>query len=769
MKTVLTYLLILLLLPLQFFGQTLNVGIVNDGSRTYQCELNKLIKEEITTLMQAKGGVIFTDLYSNWDSVTIKSNFDLLHNNSNIDVIIPVGMLSSSLARDYMSSHKTTLTTSQLLFNLKADIKLFRELFKFEHLGVIIPSEMKSSSLWLKKQISPLNQEYSINIIEVDANYLSVGDSIDTIDAIALFPLFNSPLSRIANIMDSLSSKKIPVLAIQGAQYLELGATITYNSNEQLRQIARQIAVNVSKIAEGALENQFEGMAENQVEGMVVNQVDGVVVNLAEKKVPYINMESLRKTERYPNWSKLENSVMINVVNTSKDELTLKRAIAIALENNLGGKISAQDLLLAKKEVRIAKAAILPQLEISGTAMQLSENLARASMGQKGEFSFTGSLSLKQVIYSEAAYANIAIKKLISQMEEHQNSKVSLDIILNVSSAYMALMFCANNLKVMSENVNATVKNLELAKFREKSGDVNFSDVNRWESEFSINKMAFNDAQAQYKSAMYKLNEVLDMPLNNQISTPSTFTISEIAMENQEVMELFMSTTGTTDRYAQLIIDQMYINSPELKTIRSAGTIVDRKLSMYEAQQYIPEVALIAGADQTFIRDGVYRNAQLPIPPPPDDITWNIGVRLSFPIFNGGRKREEIKKSKVEQDKLVLEERELANKLSAAVFSNVQFLSASYREVSLAQRAFKAAEANYGMVQDAYLTGVANISQLIDAQTVMLKTKVMALSAQYQYALDFIKTERLQGKYTFLDNENEKKSYRELMLIYLNK
>jgi len=424
---------------------------------------------------------------------------------------------------------------------------------------------------------------------------------------------------------------------------------------------------------------------------------------------------------------------------------------------------------LANKEVRIAKAAILPQLEISGTAMQLSENLARASMGQKGEFSFTGSLSLKQVIYSEAAYANIAIKKLISQMEEHQNSKVSLDIILNVSSAYMALMFCANNLKVMSENVNATVKNLELAKFREKSGDVNFSDVNRWESEFSMNKMAFNDAQAQYKSAMYKLNEVLDMPLNNQISTPYTFTISEIAMENQEVMELFMSTTGTTDRYAQLIIDQMYINSPELKTIRSAGTIVDRKLSMYEAQQYIPEVALIAGADQTFIRDGVYRNAQLPIPPPPDDITWNIGVRLSFPIFNGGRKREEIKKSKVEQEKLVLEERELANKLSIAVFSNVQFLSASYKEVKLAQRAYNAAQANYNMVQDAYLTGVANISQLIDAQNAMLKTKIMTLSAQYQYALDFIKTERLQGKYTFLDSENEKSKYRDLMITYLNK
>ncbi|MFA6759213.1 MAG: TolC family protein, partial [Bacteroidales bacterium] len=136
---------------------------------------------------------------------------------------------------------------------------------------------------------------------------------------------------------------------------------------------------------------------------------------------------------------------------------------------------------------------------------------------------------------------------------------------------------------------------------------------------------------------------------------------------------------------------------------------------------------------------------------------------------DGGRKREEVKKTKIEQEKIALEERNLLNKLSRAVFSNVQFLSASYKEVKLAERAFNAAQANYNMVQDAYLTGVVNISQLIDAQNAMLKTKIMALSAQYQYALDFIKTERLQGRYTFLDSKNEKNRYRNLMLTYLNR
>ncbi len=748
MKTFVINLIILLLVPLSFIGQPLNIGILNDASLSSSCQMNSLVKEEITNLMQAKGAVTFTDLYSDWDMNKISTNFELLLNNPKVDIIIPVGLISSRLMGENTNYSKPVLSNNQLIFKLKKEIDAFFNLFNFKHLGVIVPSEFQSYAPWVIKLLSEEENGYSIDIIEASTSNFKVSDSIH---AVVVFPLFSFSSKNVVQMMEYFSSRKIPVMAVAGLDYLDLGATITFNTQAQLRQMARQIAVDILKCTEG------------------VRKLDSEAYSNVAVLTPYINMESLRKIEKYPNWLLLENAVMFNVVNVSQNELSLKGAISIALENNLRGKISNEDLLLANKEVRIAKSVILPKLELSGTAIQLSKNLTKASMGQKGEFTFTGSLSLKQIIYSEAAYANIAIQKLISQMEQHKNSKTSLDIILDVSSAYMALMFSGNNLKVMNENVNATINNLEMFRFREKNGDVNFSDVNRWESELSINKMAFNDAEAQYKSAMYRLNEVLGMPLNNVISTPDIFTISEIVSQSQEVMELFMGNANGSSKYAQLIIDQMYTNSPELKVMQGAGDIVDRKLSMYQTQQYVPEIALIAGADQAFIREGVIRNPQLPIPPPPDDITWNLGVRLSIPIFDGGRKREEVKKARIEQDKLSLEEKDLKNKLTMAVMSNVQFLSASYKEVQLAQRAYAAAAANYKMVQDAYVTGVINISQLIDAQTVVTKTKIMALSAQYQYALDFIKTERLQGRYTFLDSDNQKQVYRDLMITYLNK
>ena len=99
------------------------------------------------------------------------------------------------------------------------------------------------------------------------------------------------------------------------------------------------------------------------------------------KRVSIINMESIRATSKFPKWNILNESILINVTNFSSGKnMNLQMAIAEALENNLQGKMSAKDVEIADKEVRIAKSNILPQLSVGGTAIGLSENLVEASM-----------------------------------------------------------------------------------------------------------------------------------------------------------------------------------------------------------------------------------------------------------------------------------------------------------------------------------------------------------------------------------------------------
>ncbi len=627
----------------------------------------------------------------------------------------------------------------------------FARIFDIEHLAVIIPQVLYQGFPVLRTYLEDIDKAFDLSFIPVEKNENPLARLPSGIDAAMVFPLIAHNENARKQLFAGLNQDGIPSLSVSGTAYLEQGSTITFTPEFTLQQMARQVALTVVKYVE-----------ENSQE-----RVHYAVS--AEDRMPVVNMKSMRLTGRFPDWSKLENAVFLNVAAVPGDELTLYQAIAIALEYNLQGQIAEQDLLIAEKDIRIARSQIFPQVEVSGTGVQLSENLVETAMGQRGEFTVTGSISLRQVIYSDAAFANIALQKLAAENTKHSSRQATLDIVLDVSEAYISLLFAKNNLIIQNENLKATHKNLELSKARERSGEGNISDVNRWTSELNMAKMDLNEAEAGYNAAMYQLNKLLNQPVSNKISTPDNEDITETIIYHQQILNSYFSNPELTERYADFIINEMLVHSPELQQLNTAGEIIDRQLTMRIRQLYVPEVALTGAADQVFIREGVIRDPQLPVPKPPADITWNLGLRVSIPIFEGGRRRTEVQKATIEKDRVNWQREDMLNKLEAGIRSNVQFLQASFRELRLSENAAQAAEDNFRTVRDAYAQGMVNAAELADAQSVMIRTQQIALSSRYQYILDYINTERLQGKFSFLADDSEKTMYTDRLLYYLNK
>jgi outer membrane protein len=771
---VLNYFLILLIFPLAVYAQPIKVGIVTDALGNEFDLLTRQVKSEIEALTNAGDGAVFKELSANWQSEKVRENLQIFLNDPEVDIVVTLGFLSSEAVARLPAYPKPVIAATILdpelqnlpqeadkstgvsnfawiesLIRLKNDMHSFARIFESRNLAVIIPRELYSEFQILTTYLKADGNTFDVSFVPVEENENSLEQLPGKTDAVMVFPLVQHSAAATEAIFSSLNEQGIPSLSVNGVAYLEHGATITFTPQFTFQQLARQVAVRVLKASE-----------ENSL-GDIPSVTD------EPERSPIVNMESLRLTNRFPKWSDLENAVLLNVDKIPGEELTLQQSIALALENNLQGKITDQDLLMAEKDIRIAKANVLPQVEISGMGVQLSENLVESSMGQRGEYTITGSVSLKQVIYSEAVYANIALKKLMAESTKQGNRQTTLDIVLDVSQAYISLLFAKNNLQIKNENVNATLKNLDLAKAKEKSGEGSVSDVNRWISELNLGRMDLNDAEAGYKAAMYRLNELLNQPVGNTIATPDSADIGETVIHHQQILDSYFNNPKLTEKYANFIIDEMLTHSPELQQLTTAGEMIDRQKSMKIRQMYLPEVALIGNADQAFVREGVIRNPQLPVPPPPDDITWNLGLRVSIPIFEGGRKRNEMQRATIEQDKISWQKDDLLNKLETGIHSNVQFLQASYREMALSENAARAADENFHTIQDAYAQGMANVAQLTDAQSVMIRTRQMALGSRYQYILDYIKTERLQGNYSFLEDESGKKKYVNKLLDYL--
>lgn len=764
-----------LIIPFTGFSQKpLRVGIAKDASVNEFEALSSQVKAEINALISARNEVTFKEVNAQWQPQKVSENIQSLITDPEVDIIVTLGFLSSEAAAQ-LPSHPKPMIAATILdrtfqdlplqsdnstgisnfsyieswVRIKDDMLDFAQMFKFSRLAVVVPQPLLDEFKDIRQFLTEDTLGFEISFVPAEANSNPLSQVPEDADAVMIFPLVQHIGSDIQMLFTGLNQRGIPSLAISGPQYLELGATLTLTPQFTFQQLARQVALQVLKVTEGT------------------NLKDIPVIPNGKARTPVINMESLRQMNRFPEWNTMANAILTNVTQIPGEAMTLHQAIALALENNLQGKISDQDLLIAQKDVQIARSNVLPQVELSGSGVQLSNNLVESSMGQKGDFTITGSASLKQVIYSEAAFANIAIKKLAAENSQQYNRQTMLDIVSNVSQAYITLLFAKSNLQIKNDNVYATLQNLEMAKAKEKTGEGGISDVNRWTSELNLNKMELNDAEAGYKAAMYQLNQILNTSITNAITTVDSATIDQSVVLNQELLSSFFESPQLTEKYADFLIAEMHNWSPELQQLLTAGQIVDRKRAMHIRQMFIPELALFGGADQAFVREGTISNPLLPILPPPDDITWNVGLRLSLPILEGGRKSAEAKRAAIEQDKIAWQKEELLSTLERGIRSNVQLLKASYRDLDLSRNAAQAAADNYGVVQDAYSQGMATIVQLIDAQNVMIKTRLMAENAYYQYILDYIHTERLQGRFSFLEDETGKSQYISTLVEYL--
>ncbi len=777
-KKVISIMAILMLTSIGLFAQkSIKIGICKDASAKELNLFSDYLKQEVKRLTGTKFNFQFKELSAEMDTSASKKNILDLMGDSSVDYVVSIGYISSKQISELESFSKPVIASTILdgnlqglsltsdntsginnftyiesIIQLRNNLYEFSEIFETKNIAVIIPEVFKVNFPQLDTYFNENKEDFNISLISGSSSSKSALSKINSnVEAVIVLPMVSFSKSEIQELFVGLNSKHLPSLVVSGVDYLNMGATITLTPEFTYQQLARQTALRIMKINEGINPSELS-------------------VEIDRKQVSIINMESVMAIGKFPKWNILNESILLNVTQFPDGEnLSLRMAISEALESNLQSKMSDKDVEIADKEVRIAKANILPQVSVGGSAVGLSNNLVEASMGQKGAFTLTGSSSIKQVIFSESVFANIAISKLMAESKRHFNKQVVLDVVANTSVTYVSLLFAKSNLLIQNENVNTTTKNLQMAKSKEEAGQTGISDVNRWVSELNMNKMKFNDAYTTYRSNMYQINQVLNKEINSAINITDSSSIDETIFIDQDLLKGVFENPTLTDRYASFVVEEMMRNSPEIHQLVAMEEMINRKSRLYKKQWFMPELAAFIGADQAFIRDGTIPQEGLPIPPPPDDMTFNYGLNLKIPIFQGGKSSAEANKSLIELDKINYQKEELYKKLETGIRSNIQKLRTSFLELELSKNAADAAEANFKMIQDAYFQGAVDLIKLLDAQNLMIKTKHMANISYYQYVLDYLLVERYQGKFVFLSTQQERDNYTKSLQRFLLK
>ena len=142
---------------------------------------------------------------------------------------------------------------------------------------------------------------------------------------------------------------------------------------------------------------------------------------------------------------------------------------------------------------------------------------------------------------------------------------------------------------------------------------------------------------------------------------------------------------------------------------------------------------------------------------------------LSYPIFDGNRRKINLQRTTIQQQQLNTEIENLDQNLTLQVRSSALDLLTSTTQLKYTRVASENAANNFDLMQKNYQQGTVSITPLIDAQKAALNAKLAYSLSVYNYLVNFLNLENSIGHYSLLSSAEEKAAFNQRFIKFTNK
>jgi len=771
----------LFLIPYPLIGQEISVGIISDGEVDDRLnEFTLAVKAEMQkTIGSARKVDISPDqvIGTNWNPDQARNAYQRLE--KQCDLLLLLGGMTTKTVLEQAELQTPTIALGVFAPGIQGipltpegtsgrknfsyvlnsgdafeDLAAFHAMTDFKELAFVY---MGTTGDWIDVEkvtqlITQSGQELNANItpLSLDGNNLagSLAELPANIDAVFLAIPFEISPADARIVADFLIEKKLPSFSLV-KDYVDAGILASNSDDKSLSKVMRKVAI----------------MADD-----VVREQDlaHVKVGLNVQEELFLNMHTARLIGYSPPFELIFTANLLgNSANPKGRKLSLLQVLEMGLNENLGIKISEQDIKLSDQDLKTARSQFLPSADYSSTVAAINKGRANALLGQS-QYSVTGTGTFSQLIYSEQALANIKIRTLLKEAQTYATEQQLLDITLNVTDAYLGILKAATNVTIQAENLQNSKSNLALAQRRESLGAASKADVFRWKGEVASAKQNLIQAQTNLFTAKAQLNALLngvpglefdlqDVTLDGPLF--EAYADSDLARYVKGPYELNLIT--------EFLTEEAKLNYPTKKQLLSNAAVFERQKTLNKRLYYTPTVAGQAQLDNTFWRGG---EAASPLPGSEFvNTNWNAGLNVSIPIFQGNRRAIDLQTTTIQQKQLGYQIENLDRNLELSVRANTLSLLAASTNIENSRESAENTARNYDLVQNLYKKGQISIIQLIDAQRTALQTKQAYAIAVYDYLTAFLQLENSIGAYSILSSEEERAEFEDRWQSFLSR
>jgi outer membrane protein len=403
---------------------------------------------------------------------------------------------------------------------------------------------------------------------------------------------------------------------------------------------------------------------------------------------------------------------------------TLQQCIQYALDHQPSVRQAQLQEEIVSYNIRSHLADWFPQI---GGNYSLQHNFQRSTSFFNGtatpvgvKNTSTGQLYLDQTLFNRDVLLANRTQGDVRLQVRQSTAAEKIDITANVSKAYYDIITTQQQIKVATENIARLQKSLEDAYYRYQSGVTDKTDYKRAQIALNNTKATKQVNEAALKARVENLKNYMGYP----VAAPLIVVYDSLQMER----EVDFDTLQRPD-FSQRIEYQQLLTQ---KRLQQANVL-------YQRNAFLPNVSATAVYNLNYLNNNfgkLYGNNY------PNSF---IGLTAGIPIFQGGKRRANIKSAQLTVAQIDLGLINLENEMNsqyATALSNYKGSLANYLaskdNVSLAQEV-------YDVINLQYKAGVKTYLEVINAETDLRTSQINYFNALNQVLSSKVDAQRALG------------------------
>ncbi|SOD15474.1 TolC family protein [Pedobacter xixiisoli] len=438
---------------------------------------------------------------------------------------------------------------------------------------------------------------------------------------------------------------------------------------------------------------------------------------------------------------------------SAQEVITIQQAIDKTLNNNLQVKQAQFSAALADENYGQSKNALLPS--ISGS-INGNRNFGRSIDPSTNQFisqqfnAASGSINGSVDLFAGGQKVNqIKQNKLLLDADKANVEKVKNDLILQVVTSYMQILFNKDLLKAAQQQLEVAKQTLNQQQQLLDVGNKTLADVSQAKSQVATSELEVTNAQNNLAISYLTLNQLMELPSDNkfevQVPLVDAITYAKNSYSAPEVVATAMTV------FPDIRLASLRAQAAEKAIDVARGTYYPRlsfgggvgsnyssiKPKVTEVNNGLKEVVIgkVQGTQQPVVNEvpDILRTlsnysfgSQIQ-----DNFNQFVGFSLSIPIFNGYQARSNVRRAKINYQNAQVDEQLSKNNLNKVIYQAVADLRAAESRFRSTTNAFAAQKDAFFVIEQRYNVGLANSVEFSTAQTNRNKAEIDMIQAKY--------------------------------------